>query len=792
VEDAADQLLAELCADLKRLWTQAGGPSLRRLEGQLRISKSQLGAILNGRIRRPPDWRVVSGLVRAATQYAADHGQLDRVSLRTGVAEFWRPRYAVLEHAFSRPGDVRSGPPGPARDSRAPLPELPPPGLLPTAVAGFTGRGEATRTLDGLLPAEGRPEPAARIALICGTAGVGKTALAVHWGHRVRDRFPDGQLYVNLRGFDPADEPLEPATALRLFFDAFGVPAARVPPGIEAQAGLLRSLLAGKRVLVVLDNAHDADQVRPLLPGAPGCQVVVTSRNQLASLVTAEGALPLTLDLLSHEESRQLLAARVGAARVVADRQAADEIVACCARLPLALAIVAARAATHPRFRLGDFAAELGGARLDALAGTDPAADVRAVFSWSYHAVTPDAARLFRLLGLHPGPDVSAPAAASLAGIAPSEVLPLLNELTRANLINEHVPGRYGFHDLLRAYAAEQAHAIDSDEVRHESRHLLFDHYLYSASSAALGLAPSREHITLATARPGVTPETPGDHDAALAWFAAEHPVLVSIVTRATPEWDVHAWQLAWALMPFLDRQGHWHELTAMLVAALAAAQRLDDRAAQAYVHRSLGVAYARQSQLDLVRVHTGHAVELFAEVGDLVGEAHTWLGVAWLSYRLDDAAQGDRDTRRALELYRAAGHRVGEARALGNLGWAHAHRGEYEQALARCQQALAVHQQTGDREGEATAWDSLGYAYHRCGDNRQAVTCYEHAAGLRHLLGDRYAHAETLHRLGDTHLAAADPASARTAWQQALAILDQLAHSDAVEVRAKLGALQS
>src|SRR5439155_12904450 len=315
--------------------------------------------------------------------------------------------------------------------------------------------------LDALLDGGDAPT-AVVVTAISGTAGIGKTALAVHWAHHARGRFPDGQLYVNLRGYDPAGQPVSPDEAIRGFLAALGVPPERMPPALAAQVSLYRSLLATRRVLVVLDNASDADQVRPLLPGAPGCLVLVTSRDSLVSLVAAEGARPLVLDLLPPGEARQLLTRRLDAARTAAEPDAVEDIVAACARLPLALAIAAARAATNPRLRLAALAAELR-ENLDALHGGDATSDVRAVFSSSYRTLTPPAARLFRLLSLCPGADVSAAATASLAGLPPARVRPLLAELTRAHLVSEHAAGRYTMHDLLRAYAAEQARAADPD-----------------------------------------------------------------------------------------------------------------------------------------------------------------------------------------------------------------------------------------------------------------------------------------------------------------------------------------
>ncbi len=343
-----------------------------------------------------------------------------------------------------------------------PGPAAPPvPRQLPPAAAHFTGRTAELETLTRTLDDVGAGAPGTVvISAIGGPAGVGKTALALRWAHQIAGRFPDGQLHVNLRGFGPSAVPATPAQAIRGFLDALGVPPEQVPPLPEAQAGLYRSLLADRRLLLVLDNARDEEQVRPLLSASPGSLVLVTSRNQLSGLAAADGARLLSLDILSHGEAVQLLTARLGARPAPPpSRKRSAEIAVLCACLPLALTVAAARAAARPGFPLAALAAELRDAagRLDALDVGDPAASVRAVFSWSYHQLSTEAARMFRLLGLHPGPDISVPAAASLAATGVPAARGLLRELTRGHLIAEHVPRRYAVHDLLRAYAAAQA-----------------------------------------------------------------------------------------------------------------------------------------------------------------------------------------------------------------------------------------------------------------------------------------------------------------------------------------------
>ena len=664
------------------------------------------------------------------------------------------------------------------------------PAQLPADVRGFTGRRAEIDRLDAILPAVEEQATEVVISALAGTAGVGKTALAVHWAHRVRDRFPDGQLYVNLRGFDPGGHIMEPTDAVRRFLEALGLQPNHVPADLDARAALYRSRIAGRRMLVVLDNARNSAQVRPLLPGTPGCLVLVTSRNQLTGLVASDGAYPVALDLLSRQEARELLAARLGAGRVAAEPDAVAEITTHCAGLPLALTIVAARAATRPGAALRTLAGELrdNHDRLAALSTDDPATDVRAVFSWSYQSLTPDAARLFRLLGLRPGPDTSIPAAASLAGVSAERVRPLLAELALAHLVVEHTVGRYTSHDLLRAYAADLAHHTDLDEQRHAATRRMLDHYLHTAHTADRLLNPVREPITIGPPEAGTTPQNPADHGQALAWFSAEHAVLLAAVNHAAGSGlDVHTWQLAWSLTNYLHRQGHWHDLLATQHAAVAALQRLADPRGQAHAHRYLAITCLRIDQLDEARTHLEHAFSLYRQAGDHVGLAHSHNHLSEVLAQQGQLTEALEHSGKALDLYRAADNRWGQGLALNAIGWLHALLGEYQTALTHCRQALPLLQDVGDRDGQAETWDSLGYAHHHLGDYRQATTCYQHALDLQRDLGARYEQASTLTNLADNHHAAGNPDDARVAWRQALSILDELEHPDAEQIRTRL-----
>jgi DNA-binding SARP family transcriptional activator len=664
------------------------------------------------------------------------------------------------------------------------------PRQLPPAVPRFAGRAAELAALTRMQDQAASAGGTVVISAIDGTAGIGKTALAVHWAHQVASRFPAGQLYVNLRGFGPSDAPVTAAEAMRLFLDSLGIPPEQIPAGLDAQAALYRSRLAGRRMLIVLDNARDCAQVRPLLPASPACLVLITSRNQLTGLTVTDGAHLLTLGLLTEAEARELLARRLGSRPLAADPAAVSELTGLCARLPLALSIAAARAAARPALPLAALAAGLRDAqsRLDGLETGDPVTDLRTVFSWSCQQLSEPAARMFRLLGVHPGPDISAPAAASVAGVPPGQARQALAELARSNLITEHAAGRYAFHDLLRAYAAEQAASHDSDTARRAAVHRVLDYYLRTACVASQLLHPGRHPITLGPSQPQVQPAELASRQQALEWFQAERQVLLAAIGQATESgFGAHAWQLPWAAAMFFDWQGYWQDLAATQESALAAARRLGDRAGQAQARRFLGRAQMRLGAYAEAGAHLAEAAELGRQLGSSILQARVHLDLVQVFEGQGRTGDGLTHAGLALRLFRAAGHRWGEARALNAAGWLHAQSGAYQQALEDCADALAVYRELGDQIGEGSTLDSLGYAHHQMGQHSEAIAYYQQA--IKVLGNDDYlqTQAEILAHLGDAHEAAGDNDAARRAWQQALAIRDDLHLHGASQVRSRL-----
>lgn len=666
------------------------------------------------------------------------------------------------------------------------------PAQLPHGLAGFVGRQAEIEQLTALLPNnQGTPATTVVITAIAGMAGVGKTALAVHWGHLCREHFPDGQLYVNLRGFDPAGAAMRASEAITHLLAALGVPPEELPDGLEDQAALYRSRTAHRRVLIVLDNARDAEQVRPLLPGTAGSMVVVTSRNDLTSLAAVDGAFTLTVDLLSPAEARGLLSRRLGERRVEQEPEAIDQIIALCDRLPLALSIVAARAMRTPRYPLAALAAQLRQApgALNALDGGDHAANVRAVFSWSYQQLSEPAARLFRVLGLHAGPDVSATTVASMAGMEATERESALLELLRTNLVSEPVPGRFVLHDLLRAFAGELAQRHDSPDGRIAAIRRMLDYYLQTALRADQLLDTNRAD-SLRVPPLAVNPEAEplSELAEALAWFNAEWQALSAALRLAARlGFDDHAWRLARSLASFLDRRGHWRESADLQRIALAAAVRIGDSGAQAVSHSSLADVCIRLGEYSDAQHHLLRCLQLYRLVGDRAGQAEVERSVTRLLGRQGKYGEALPHARQATDLFSELGQRAGEARAINAMGWYNIQLGRLNEGLRLCQQALNLQRLINDRFGQADTLDSLGHAHHLLGEFELAAGCYSQAAELYQEFGDRYHEANARAALGDSYAADGASGPARECWLTALRTLDELGHPSADGVRAKL-----
>jgi DNA-binding SARP family transcriptional activator/tetratricopeptide (TPR) repeat protein len=579
----------------------------------------------------------------------------------------------------------------------------PVPRQLPAPVRGFVGRADQLATLSELLA---EPDPAGGrtvvISAIDGAAGIGKSALAVHWAHQVVDHFPDGQLYVDLRGFDPTAAPLSTAEAIRGFLDALHVPAERRPAGVRAQVALYRDLLVDRRVLVVLDNARDSAQVRPLLPANPGCMALVTSRRRLTSLATGEGAVPVTVNLLNDVDARQLLSMRLGPTRMAAEVEVIDELLRRCAGLPLALTIAAARGSASPRLPIAALVAQLRDNRqqLDALSTGEPRSDLRSLFHSSYLHVRPTARRLFRLLGPFAGPDISLPAAASLAGIPRPRAQAALVELCDARLLTQREPRRFVLHDLLRTYAAELAEAHETMADREAATDRGFNHYLHSLHAVDRLRYPSSHPIVSAELLPGVSPEKFIDPRRALEWCQGERGVITALLGQAAEaDPDRYLSGDCWYLWLYFHLWAHPHDL-AEARRVVATASRLVEDGSVDTAHPD-GDIRDRHRQL----VVRGQAR------GEDAAKAYCLFGLVRFLNRQGRNELARQFAQRALDWFRETQDRAGAALALDQLGRLHLVLGEPDRAVAAYRRALELCRELGEPMGEASAADGLGLA---------------------------------------------------------------------------------
>jgi len=678
-------------------------------------------------------------------------------------------------------------------DAPLPVPVVAP-AQLPADLSAFVGRHRELARLDSLLDDGAQSSSGTvEIAAIDGMAGIGKTALAVHWARSAAGRFPDGQLYANLRGFDPSGVALSPEDALRGFLETLGVAPQRIPGDLGAQASLYRSMLNGRRILVLLDNVRDVEQVRPLLPGSPGCLVLITSRNRLPGLIAAHGAHAVSLDTLPADEAREAMALRLGSARLAAEPAAFDEIIDRCGGLPLAVAVVAARATVYQDLPLAEIASELRDARtrLDVLSADGAAADVRAVFSWSYRLLSIPARRLFRLLSVHGGPELSRNAAASLAGLPRADIQPLLDELTAARLLTEHRPGGFTSHDLTRVYAAELSAAEDTEDDRRDALGLLLDYYLHTAYRAHLLLQPNFAAPDPGAAPPGVTSDELSGYQQAMGWFAAEREALQAAVRHAGQfKFYAQAWQLALTLQQFYQRQGYWHDWAATMRTALRAALDVGDPLGQAYCRRSLaGACHLLGRDIEAI-AELERALEVFGEMGGTAERAylHSIYGAIFKhqgAYKESIARY-----ERAYALSSITGHRAGQADALEGIGSCYGSQGRWNEATKLVHSAMTIYRELGDLNGESDCWVRLGEFHHRLGEHEQALTCHRRAVALWRGLGNRADEAVTLVSLGDSALAAGKPAEAHEAWENSVTILTELGLPAATSVWGKLASL--
>jgi len=644
----------------------------------------------------------------------------------------------------------------PRRGTRPPGREPGPvvPRELPGPVPQFVGRAAELADLTGMLERASAQRPQTLvISAIAGMAGVGKTALATQWAHQVAHRFPDGQLHVNLRGYDPG-QPVPAADALAGFLRSLGVAEQDIPAEAAERAARYRSLLAGRRMLIMIDNAGDAEQVRPLLPGSPSCVTVVTSRDAMPGLVARDGARRLDLGLLPPGDAVGLLRELIGD-RVDAEPVTATRLAGYCGRLPLALRVAAERAAAVPGVCLADVASELADQRerLDLLdAARDRLTAVRAVFSWSLRHLDDPAVRAFRLLGLHPGADVDVYATAALAGTTLRRARWLLHRLAGAHLIQPAGPGRYGMHDLLRAYAADQAASQLSQQERRAALTRLFDHYLATAAVAA-GALFRADPDQPAPPRPASPLPPVASPAAALAWLDAQRSTLVAVAEHAADHgWPGHTIGLASTIFRYLD-VGHFTDAATMHDHARRAAAHTGDRTAEAAALTMLGAADAAQGRLPQATRHLRRALVLCRADGDRIGEARALGNLGVADYCRGRYQQSAGSHRTALAIYLEAGDRAGEARELHHLGVIELRQGRYDQAAGHLLRSLALFRDAGLRSGEALVLGNLGELELRQGHYRQAAGHLRRSLGLGRAIGSRLCQAQALARLGIAEL---------------------------------------
>ncbi|KAA2264116.1 tetratricopeptide repeat protein [Solihabitans fulvus] len=810
------QAAAEMFASALELWR---GRALIGVSGSYfgahaaRLEEERLAALeerIDADLAAGRDAELVAELQNLADEHPVRerlHGHLMRALYRAGrQAEALRTFHELHDHLADElgiePGSeitelhqrILRGDPDlagsrPSVETRPPVEKQAARNDLPGDIGDFTGRDTEMARLLAALPDDGDGSTVV-IEAIDGMAGVGKTTLAVHAAHQLTNQYPDAQLFIDLHGHTTEHEAIDPFTALGVLLRALGVSSDQLPHELDQRAALWRAELADRKALVVLDNAASAAQVRPLLPGAASCLALITSRRRLADLDTAR---TLSLDVLPPQDAIALFSRIAGADRAATEPEAVAEVVELCGFLPLAIRIAAARLHTRPAWTVTYLADRLssGRGKLAELATGDRS--VAAAFTLSYQDLAPDQQRMFRLLGLHPGPSFDAHSAASLAGIGVDQAGSILEGLVDVHLLNQPAPDRYRFHDLLRHHANTTVLAEEHDASRQQALRRLLDFYLHSAVTGDRLLHPQRPPIVLDPPVPGchLAPMTEGPV-ALLAWFDVEHHCLLAAQQTALIQgWYAVAWQFAWTLGAYHQRRGHVHDDLAAWQVGLAAAIQLGDPAIRSTAHRFLGWAYARVGRHIEAQEHLQQALALAESTGDQPSQAHCHQALALALGHQGQHQRALEHATHALHLYRALGAAAWEADALNRVGWFVAQLGRYDQARAPLEEAVILHRRHHNRDGEASTLDSLGFVARRSGQHAQAVDYYQQALALRRNLGATYEVANTLDALGHPHAALGQLDEARAAWQEALQLYRaQRRTADADRVQQQLDAL--
>ena len=660
---------------------------------------------------------------------------------------------------------------------------------LPADITDFTGRELHVSQLCGLLSARraGDNPGAVPVALVAGAGGLGKTTLAIHAAHRMRTEYPDGQLYVDLLGAGP--QPLSAGDVLARFLRDLGEDGAQIPVSEEERAALYRTRLNGRRTLVLLDNAHDAAQVRPLLPGSASCAVIVTSRSRLSDLV---GGGLVHLDVLDDSEALAMFSRIVGTDRAAAEPDATAELLVACAGLPLAIRICAARLAARDRWTIRWLADRIRDQhrRLDEMRVGDLA--VRASFEVSFASLPSAPAHAFGLLGLWTGPSIGLSAAAALIGEPEDRVADALEFLVDAHLLESSAPDCYGFHDLLRVYAAERAMADEPEESRRDAVARLLAWYLHTASVADTLVAPHRERPSLDPPPPGCNPLSFSAVASALAWCEAERENVVA-ATQQAADYGLHdiAWKLPVAVLGSFDRLSYRAEWISSHLVALASARQAGDRRAEGWTLNNLGMVYSQQQHIDEAISRFEEALEIRREIGDLRGQAISTINIADANLRLGRSTEALEQLHQALSLQREAGYRYGEGAVLTGLGEAHLDLGHLDEAIGYLQQGRAIFVEIKARNGEDYVLHALAQAYLELGRTAEAIAAYQDALTIRRSVGSRHNQGLTMVFLGRAQLRAGNVAEARRCWEDAYAIFDELGDEEQLaEVSSELAGL--